>query len=121
MKEKIVIYREPNGTVNPVSISYGEFFIGADTIAVFTLDDQIKQAIQKIKSKKFQWTKISQDGQFHIVSKDQTKFPIVVGKSGSVSHGYKGKISRGDISSINGMDIGAWVQQLRSKKQLSIA
>ena len=122
-KDKIVIYREPNGTVHPISIAYGCFFIGADTIAVFTQDSQIKSAIEVIKDLKKNWTAISKDGKFHILQKNKSySYPIKVATlAGVVNHGHKGTIRRGNILSINGFGISDWIVNLRKRKQLSIA
>lgn len=121
MKNKIVIYCEPNGTVHPVSISYGNFFLGADTVAVFTLESQIKKAIKSIKARKFDWTSISKDGKFHILLTDKSHKHLAIGHMGKVSHNEKGDIYRADLKGINGVEIGEWVRSLRAQKKLSIA
>ena len=122
MKDKIVIYREPNGIIHPISIAYGHFFVGADTIAVFQLDSQITKAIKEIKATKFNWSMISKKGKFYILPKNQTNHPIEIEpKANSVSHNETGTIRRGNITSMNGMKITDWIKNLKSKKQLGIA
>lgn len=125
-KKLAVIYVEPNGLVQPISIQFSHFFIGVDCIAVFSSEKAVQSAIKQVKAEKSRWNTINKNGKFVILNLDkQHNFPIKINltkvkNNRGVSHSHTGQIWRCDIKEINNMSVNDWYEHLKSKKQISI-
>lgn len=117
----IVVYKEPNGIIHPISIGYGVFHFGVDRIAIFTQDSQIKKAIKSIKLSNNVGGKISANGKYIISKLNKNSLNIKIENDGSIIiHSHGGIIKRANIVEINSMPIKDWIRHLKRNNQLKI-